>query len=188
MARGYAGSKTDEAIRDYLCTPDWLFDWLDARFAFDLDLACTYASCKVIDIATRLPRGIFFDQGMNAFGYLPRRGQVIFCNPPYSKLSPWLDLFDDLRTTWQCTVVTVLPTPNSDLWQEDLFQCASELCYITGRVAFIDPTTGLPKQGNNRGTVIATFAPRVMAHPPVITRVSQRAIKAAQQQPKEQAA
>jgi len=47
-------------------------------------------------------------------------------------------------------------TPDAGWWPDD----ASEYIFITnGRLAFIDPTTGKPKNGNAKGSVLIVFIP-----------------------------
>ena len=45
-------------------------------------------------------------------------------------------------------------------WFSKAAEYASEIRFVTnGRVAFIDPDTGKPQAGNNKGTVIFIFDP-----------------------------
>lgn len=57
---------------DHAATPDWLFQALDAEFAFDFD-PCPLNESPIIN-------GLDIDW----------TGKRVFCNPPYSSILPWV--------------------------------------------------------------------------------------------------
>lgn len=142
-------SKTPAAAKDEWRTPRWLFDWLDRRFDFTVDLAasCDNALCNHYFTANcdALRHGwssIYLGPG--------------FCNPPYSNIGPWLaKAVSEARKGF--TSVFLIPAPNGeDRYGDHVFGVASEVIWITGRIAFID-STDRPVGGNTRGSCIVVY-------------------------------
>lgn len=140
---------TSDADRDYWRTPEKIYNWLNKRFTFDIDLACTVDNC-------RAPFGMYYDQGVNSLN-MPwaSYAKVGFCNPPYSDITPWLRKAIEERDKG-FTSVFVIPMPNGEK-RDSLILQADELIFITGRVAFIHASKNKPINGNTRGTVIAIY-------------------------------
>lgn len=148
-------SKTPAAERDSWRTPRWLFDWLNARFSFDVDLAaeegnalCAYFCTEESDALVRPWHGVW------------SRG---FLNCPYSDIDPWVDKAIHEQRRGFLTVM-VMPSPNGEERFGQVFSQASEIIDIVGLIAFLKPD-GTPVSGNTRGTSVYIFDPARMGAP-----------------------
>ena len=142
-------SKTPVNERDEWRTPPWLFDWLNARFSFDVDLAadetnalCAFYCTAESDALARPWHGVW------------SRG---FLNCPYSNIDPWVDKAI-LEQQHGFLTVMVFPSPNGEERFGQVFSHASEIIDIVGRVHFIRPDGTECKQ-NTRGTSVYIFDP-----------------------------
>lgn len=155
-------SNTPESKRDSWQTPQWLFDWADERFDFDVDLAASPINAKV---------NAFYTTEQDALGcsWLNHAlfRNVGWCNPPYSETGKWLKKGWEEAQQGFCSVFLV-PTPNGDAyWRDHVFGKASEIIYINGRVAFELPNgdgTATPQTGNTRGSCLVVFNRRYEGH------------------------
>ena len=141
-------SKTAPDAKDEWQTPPWLFDWLDQRFEFGTDLAATAANAL-------LPVFITLEDNAIATDWASLPGPA-FCNPPYSNIEPWLRKAREAACDG-LTSVFLIPTPNGEEhYGFHVFGAASEVIFITGRLAFIN-TQGKPQSGNTRGSCIVIY-------------------------------
>ena len=143
----YPNTNTPEEERDEARTPLWLFKWLDERFHFGVDLAATADN-------TLCP--LYFDRAADSLeAHWHLCTSTGFLNPPYSNLGPWL--LKAGRERWEgFTTVMVIPAPNGEAHTRLLFDRATEIIDIVGRVNFLRPD-GVDMKGNNRGTCVAVF-------------------------------
>jgi phage N-6-adenine-methyltransferase len=149
----YPNTKTPASERDEARTPLWLFRWLDKRFKFGVDLAATAAN-------TRVPHGYVTKESNaleSSWDNFPRPG---FLNPPYSQTKLWVaKAISEMLCGF--TTVMVIPLPNGESWYRDVYENATEIIDIVGRVDFLRPD-GTSMRGNNRGTCIVIFDPCVI--------------------------
>ncbi|MEG9532527.1 DNA N-6-adenine-methyltransferase [Mannheimia indoligenes] len=93
----------------------------------------------------------------------------IFVNPPYSDPLPFVQRAAELKEAGHL-VVMLLPADKTTEWYTIIQQHANEVIDIlgyhdekgswrTGRIQFINPVTGKPAQGNNKGSMIVVFDP-----------------------------
>lgn len=146
-------SNTPKSQRDLWQTPQWLYDYLDHYHRFEIDLACNESNCKA-------EIGYFVDHFDALEEEWHKRAKRGFCNPPYSKIKPWLKKAyeESLRGF---TSVFVIPTPNGEsAYGEWVFGKASEIVFINGRVGFERPD-GTAVGSNTRGTCIVIYRPPV---------------------------
>lgn len=68
---------------DEWLTPPAFYRALDREFRFALDAACTTENCLA-------PRGLCVDRGEDALAHPWPTDGPVWCNPPYSKIAPWL--------------------------------------------------------------------------------------------------
>lgn len=152
MSKGYHDSKTPETIRDLWRTPKAVFDYYDKRFNFKYDLAASddNALCET-----------YFTESDNAFtcDHEGFNGSV-WCNPPYSNITPWVCLCRDVSKWSNQTVVMLIPADTSVKWFKLAFDNCTECHFISGRLAFINEETGKPVSGNNKGSVVFIFDPK----------------------------
>lgn len=141
-------SKTPMASRDEWRTPPYIFAWLDRRYSFDIDLAATHQN-KLCKEAFCFPNDALEVDWHS-------HGSTGFCNPPYSNIAPWLAKG---RAESLCgfTSVFLIPTPNGErLYDEYVFDAASEVIFITGRLSFLTPD-GIVINGNRWGSMIVVY-------------------------------
>lgn len=144
-------SKTPKEERDEWKTPPWLFEWLDDRFDFHVDLAATRANSHCSLFLTKQ------DDALSKDWHQLDNATKGFLNCPYSKIDPWVDkaIYEQQRGF---LTVMVIPSPNGEDRFADVFLHASEIIDIVGRVAFLRPD-GTPVSGNTRGTSVYVFDP-----------------------------
>ncbi|MDT8311905.1 MAG: DNA N-6-adenine-methyltransferase [Methylophaga sp.] len=158
MASQQQSSTTPVASRDRWQTPQWLFDWADKRFMFEIDLAASKENAKVYAYIDKDGDALSADwSGIDKQGL---SGGYGFCNPPYSEPGKWLKkAWHEAQQGFQS--VFLVPCPNGEAyWQEAVFGKASEIIFITGRVAFELPDLDgepVPKSGNTRGSCFVVF-------------------------------
>lgn len=85
---------------------------------------------------------------------------VIFVNPPYSDVTPFLKQAKRLRDQG-IKVVMLLNNDKSTQWyQNHIHNVANEVIdIIGGRIAFIHPITGQEIKGNSKGQMVVVFDP-----------------------------
>ncbi|MGE0289545.1 MAG: DNA N-6-adenine-methyltransferase [Bradyrhizobium sp.] len=150
-------SKTPVEDRDEWRTPPWLFEWLDDRFDFHIDLAATRGNALCPLYVTK--DGDAMSKDWHEFD----NATVGWCNPPYSKIDPWVDKAI-LEQMLGFTTVMVFPSVNGEERFADIFTHCSEVIDIVGRVHFLRPD-GTPVKQNTRGTSVYIFDPRRLGAP-----------------------
>ena len=158
---GYrAGSKEGRpAGKDDWRTPQALFDRLDDEFHFALDSACTEDNCKA-------PRGLYVDKGDD--GLLMSwvdagEGGAVWCNPPYSRVEPWL-LRGKLYGQLVPVVMLVTADTSTRWWLRNVAHCASQVRFVTGRIKFRRPD-GSEHNTKGGGGGLTTPSAIVVYHP-----------------------
>ena len=127
-------------------TPDWLFNALNARFAFTIDAACILSNCKVAG-SLIYSDGLFSDWG----------GQRVFCNPPFSQKALWIKKAHDEVLLKDCPLcVMILPVCLDTIVFNEYIAGKFHWEHIPHRVSFIGDD-GRPQQGNPAGTIIVYF-------------------------------
>lgn len=155
----YTGSNTPAEQRDLWRTPPSLFAALDAEFCFQLDAAAAphNALCRK-----------FITQEQNTLetpwsDYLTIPGYA-WMNPPYSDITPFVKKAAE-ESINQIGTVMLVPSDTSVGWFKEALQTASEVRLITsGRLAFINPVTGKPVSGNNKGSMLIIWHPYPRTH------------------------
>lgn len=155
----YGGSKTPLDQRDLWRTPPALFASLDVEFCFQLDAAAAphNALCRK-----------FITAEQNTLetpwaGYLDIPGYV-WLNPPYSDITPFVKKAAS-ESKNQIGTVMLVPADTPVGWFREAIETASEVRFITaGRLAFINPVTGKPVSGNNKGSMLIIWHPYPRTH------------------------
>lgn len=106
---------------DELCTPPGLFEELDREFCFEFDAACTNGNALADPLPAPLER--------------PWPVARIWCNPPYSAPSPWVERALE-ATKRGATVVLLLQSDTSTAAFAGLLASGCELRFIQGRLVF----------------------------------------------------
>lgn len=159
---------------DLWATPPEVFEALDKEFFFGFDVCAEYETAKCADYWTIEDDALSKDWAEDAKCRIPGAGLIemgsLWCNPPYSKIAPWVEKAIEAQLKGRMTVMLVMCDP-SVKWFSLAQRYASETRFITdGRLAFLK--NGVPQSGNNKGSVIFVFDPhRVSAgHVSFITR------------------
>ncbi|HEM8640849.1 TPA: phage N-6-adenine-methyltransferase [Enterobacter hormaechei] len=155
----YGGSKTPLDQRDLWRTPPALFASLDAEFCFQLDAAAAphNALCRKFITAEENALETPWADYLNVPGY-------VWMNPPYSDITPFVKKAA-AESNNQIGTVMLVPADTSVGWFKEAIQTASEVRFITaGRLAFINPVTGKPVSGNNKGSMLIIWRPYPRTH------------------------
>ncbi len=155
----YGGSKTPLDQRDLWRTPPALFASLDAEFCFQLDAAAAphNALCRKFITAEQNTLETPWADYLNVSGY-------VWMNPPYSDIMPFVKKAA-AESANQIGTVMLVPADTSVGWFREAIQTASEVRFITaGRLAFINPVTGKPVSGNNKGSLLIIWKPYPRTH------------------------
>ncbi|ELD3491446.1 TPA: phage N-6-adenine-methyltransferase [Enterobacter hormaechei] len=155
----YGGSKTPLDQRDLWRTPPALFASLDAEFCFQLDAAAAphNALCRKFITAEQNTLETPWADYLNIPGY-------VWLNPPYSDITPFVKKAA-AESNNQIGTVMLVPADTSVGWFKEAIQTASEVRFITaGRLAFINPVTGKPVSGNNKGSLLIIWKPYPRTH------------------------
>ncbi|KAA1718400.1 phage N-6-adenine-methyltransferase [Klebsiella variicola] len=158
-AGGYGGSKTPADQRDLWRTPPALFACLNAEFCFQLDAAAAAhnALCRKFITAEQNTLETSWADYLSIPGY-------VWLNPPYSDITPFVKKAA-AESANQIGTVMLVPADTSVGWFKEAIQTASEVRFITaGRLAFINPVTGKPVSGNNKGLMLIIWHPYPRTH------------------------
>ena len=118
----FSSAKTD------WCTPQALFDALDAEFGFTLDAAATERSAKCERFFTKAGNGLAQSWG----------GGCVFCNPPYGReIGAWVKKAH-AEAQSGLTIVLLLPARTDTAWFHEYLYGQAELRFLRGRVRFTD--------------------------------------------------
>lgn len=159
LSGDYGGSKTPLDQRDLWRTPPALFAALDAEFCFQLDAAAAphNALCRKFITAEQNTLETPWADYMSIPGY-------VWLNPPYSDIMPFVKKAAS-ESANQIGTVMLVPADTSVGWFKEAIQTASEVRLITaGRLAFINPVTGKPVSGNNKGSMLIIWRPYPRTH------------------------
>lgn len=150
----YTGSHTPVEQRNLWQTPPPLFAALNAEFCFPLDAAASADNA----LCSR-----FITEEQNTLetpwtDYLSIPG-YIWLNPPYSDITPFVQKAAD-ESKNQIGTVMLVPADTSVGWFREAIETASEVRFIVGgRLAFINPVSGKPVSGNNKGSMLIIWPP-----------------------------
>lgn len=159
LSGDYGGSKTPLDQRDLWRTPPALFAALNAEFCFQLDAAAAphNALCRKFITAEQNTLETPWADYLNVPGYA-------WMNPPYSDITPFVKKAA-AESNNQIGTVMLVPADTSVGWFKEAIQTASEVRFITaGRLAFINPVTGKPVSGNNKGSMLIIWRPYPRTH------------------------
>ncbi|EOD57330.1 BsuMI modification methylase subunit ydiP [Citrobacter freundii GTC 09629] len=159
LSGDYGGSKTPPDQRDLWRTPPALFASLNAEFCFQLDAAAAphNALCRKFITAEQNTLETPWGDYLNVPGY-------VWLNPPYSDITPFVKKAA-AESANQIGTVMLVPADTSVGWFKEAIQTASEVRFITaGRLAFINPVTGKPVSGNNKGSMLIIWRPYPRTH------------------------
>jgi len=116
-------------------TPQWLYNKLDYEFGFTLDPCSDKNNHKCDKYFTEEDNGL--NQDWN--------GDIVFVNPPYGReLKKWVKKASETNSV----VVMLIPArTDTTYWHDYIFNKATEIRFMRGRIKFIDPITN--KEGDS---------------------------------------
>ena len=138
---------------DYWATPPEIFHALDLEFNFGFDVCAEHSTAKCPEYWT-IEDDALTQDWTKAGGVF---GKWLWCNCPYSKITPWVEKAIEAQQAGRGTVMLVMCDP-SVKWFARACEYASEIRFVTnGRLAF--HKNGVRAAGNNKGSVIFVFDP-----------------------------
>ena len=119
---------------DEWATPQWLFDELNNEFNFDLDPCASDENHKTPIYYTKYNSGLSQKWG----------GCRVFCNPPYSQISKWVEKAFEEGHKPNTLVVLLIPSRTDTKYFHDYILHRAEIRYIKGRLKFGDQKNSAP--------------------------------------------
>lgn len=107
-------------------TPIDIYNKLDAEFHFDLDPCSTDSNHKCDKYFTKEINGLSKNWG----------GRRVFCNPPYSNISEWVEKAYRESQQDHTLVVLLIPARTDTRYFHDYIYQRSEIRFIKGRLKF----------------------------------------------------
>ena len=135
-------SNTPENLRDLWQTPKSLFRRLNWEFLFTADICASHEN-KL--------HPVYYTEDQDAL--TSPWFNVNWCNPPYSDVTPWVDKAIEQYQQGK-TIVMLVPSDTSVKWFKKAYDSCNEVRFISGRISFINASTQLPVNGNNKGSVL----------------------------------
>lgn len=158
-ASDYGGSKTPVEQRNLWQTPIPLFVALDAEFCLTLDAAASADNALCNRYITEQQDTLVTPWG----DFLVQPGYA-WLNPPYSDITPFVQKAA-VESKNQIGTVMLVPADTSVGWFREAIETASEVRFIVGgRLAFINPVSGKPVSGNNKGSMLIIWHPYPRTH------------------------
>lgn len=153
VVNDYGGSNTPPEHRDSWRTPPELFAGINAEFRFCGDVAASADNALHHCYLTEKQDALKADW-IKHFG-----GGFVWCNPPYSSITPWVE-----KANQECIngigTVMLVPADTSVGWFNLARQACTEVRFITGgRLSFVRADTGKPVNGNNKGSMLIIWNP-----------------------------
>lgn len=153
----YIASALTESEKDTWSTPLDIFSALDNEFNFCLDTCASDNNFKVENYITK-------EQDALECSWLDRIPQgivnpMVWINPPYSRgsIKAFTKAAIKQRNNGIGSVMLVPLTPEALWFYANQTQ---ELRIVTGgRIAFINPVTGMPQKDNPKGSMFVIFKP-----------------------------
>ena len=119
---------------DEYSTPQDVFDTLDAEFNFELDPCSTHENAKCMLHYTAEENGLEQSWG----------GYRVFCNPPYSDISRWVEKCYREGCKDNTLVVLLIPARTDTKYFHDFIYQRSEIRFIKGRLRFENHKVNAP--------------------------------------------
>lgn len=157
--------------RDCWATPQYLFNWLNSVYNFDVDLCANNDNKKCENYFNEE------DNSLKQDWHMQGHKNSGFCNPPYSNIKPWINKAIK-ETEKGFTTVMLIPTPNGESHYHEIFVHATSITFISGRIAFYNPNLNKHVSGNSRGSCVVEFSKKFNPDLSIqITHIQRDAIK-----------
>lgn len=119
---------------DEWATPQKFFDEINAEFNFNLDACATKENHKCDKYFTVHENGLLEDWG----------GYRVFCNPPYSNISEWVEKAYRETCKDNTLVVLLIPCRTDTKYFHNYIYQRSEIRFVKGRLKFGDGKNSAP--------------------------------------------
>lgn len=151
MGAGFSNSKTPQHLRGKWRTPVTLYASQDKEFQFTGDVAAEPHTALHPRYITKEENALvrFWDDF----------GGVVWCNPPYDDIMPWVQVAAHCCDRGTGCVMLVPASTSVDWWAEALATVSEVRFIIGGRVKFLDPQTGKARNGNMGGSAFLIWRP-----------------------------
>ena len=143
--------------RDSWSTPQYLYEWLNCIYSFDIDLCASKDNHKCNDYFS-------IEQDSLSCNWKSFGRRTGFANVPYSNIKPWVKK-SIVESCFGFTTVMLIPTPNGESYYADIFKHATSITFINGRIAFYNPYLKKHVSGNTRGSCVVEFSKKHSDHP-----------------------
>ncbi|MGJ0636800.1 phage N-6-adenine-methyltransferase [Xenorhabdus bovienii] len=157
----FGGSNTPKELKDLWQTPLPLFLALDLEFGFYLDAAADAQNTLCTHYLTERDNALECD--WESYG-------SIFCNPPYSKITPWIK-----KATIECrkqcqSIVMLVPNDTSVGWFKLARESVDEARLITGgRIQFVPAGVREKNSSNPKGSMLLIWRPFITPRKTITT-------------------
>lgn len=134
-------------------TPPEVFAALDAEFNFAIDVAASESNalCRYYIDAN--------DNALVGAWLQDESGQYAWCNPPYSDIGPWIEKAADQSKLGAGVVMLVMCDTSVGWYKMAIESCQEVRFIIGGRLSFLNPESGKPTGGNNKGSMLLIWHP-----------------------------
>ncbi|OTA21257.1 phage N-6-adenine-methyltransferase [Xenorhabdus beddingii] len=147
----FRGSNTPPELKDLWQTPLPLFLALDLEFGFYLDAAANAQNTLCAHYLTERDNALECD--WDSYG-------SIFCNPPYSNITPWVEKAA-IESRIQCqSIVMLVPADIAVGWFKLAMETVDEVRLITGgRIQFVPAEREIKGKNNTKGSLLLIWNP-----------------------------
>lgn len=147
-------SELENVDRDCWTTPDRIYLPLHEEFGFGWDLAASAENSKCGSFYT-------IDDDALAQDWTALKLPA-WCNPPFSRLSEFVDKAADATAVSRDAPIIVMLMPSNrndqDWFHDHVIECAAEVRMIRGRVAY-NPPPGVKATSPSFGSQVVIFDP-----------------------------
>lgn len=140
-------------LSDSYRTPPWLFKWLDSEYDFEFDICASDDNHLCEKYYTEYRQ--YNDRDWSELG------SIGFCNPPFSHGQKELALENAYRNMVENKVASVFVIPcdiANDFWRTHIYEKATRMISMVGRVKFCDPITS-EETKHGLGIAVVEFMP-----------------------------
>ncbi|MDC9591746.1 phage N-6-adenine-methyltransferase [Xenorhabdus sp. XENO-10] len=157
----FGGSNTPKELKDLWQTPLSLFLALDLEFGFYLDAAADAQNTLCAHYLTERDNALECD--WESYG-------GIWCNPPYSNITPWVE-----KAAIECRkqlqpIVMLVPADTSVGWFDLAYETVDEVRLITGgRIQFVPAIVRGKNSSNPKGSMLLIWRPFITPRKTITT-------------------
>lgn len=154
MNKAMSQRKQRGVLGDEWETPWPVFHFIEKKLGikFTLDVCATKqnAKCKRY-ISLNINDGI-------QVGWSDSDHEILFCNPPYSKIVKWLAMMECEARVTECTSVVLIKADTGTKWFHKYAPLVHDIAFLIPRVNYIPPL-GVNAPGVSHGSMVLVFKP-----------------------------